>query len=98
MDMAFKATSGKAIIEGVSIINDMLGYDDTREVDGTNSPKLYISERCQNLIFSLKTWTGADGKKSASKDFIDILRYIALADGVGYQDPDALRVRGGGCY
>jgi hypothetical protein len=98
MDMAFKATSGKAIIEGVSIINDMLGYDDTREVDATNSPKLYISERCQNLIFSLKTWTGADGKKSASKDFIDILRYIALADGVGYQDPDALRVRGGGCY
>ena len=38
------------------------------------------------------------GKKSASKDFIDILRYLALADGVGYQDPEGLRVRGGGCY
>jgi hypothetical protein len=98
MDMQFRATSGKAIVEGVAVINDMLGYDDTREVDATNSPKLYISERCQNLIFSLKTWTGADGKKSASKDFIDILRYLALADGVGYQDPEGLRARGGGCY
>ena len=94
----FLATSGRAISEGVACINDWLSYDTERPVDSTNSPRLYISERCQNLIYALKTWTGKDGKKGATKDFIDILRYITLAEGVSYQDPDALRARGGGTY
>ncbi len=98
IDMYFKATSGKAIKEGVTSINDLLAYDSSRPIDSTNSPKLYISERCKNLIFSLKTWTGADGQKSASKDFIDLLRYVAMSDGIEYQDPDHLAPRGGGCY
>lgn len=93
----FLATSGQAISEGVAVINDWLSYNEEKPVDALNSPRLYINERCQNLIFSLKTWTGADGKRSGSKDFIDILRYIVLS-GVGYEDPAMLRARPGGSY
>ena len=93
----FRATSGQAIVEGVTLINDWLAYNEDAPVDALNSPRLYISERCQNLIYALKTWTGADGKKGATKDWIDILRYITLS-GVGYEDPAMLRARPGGCY
>jgi hypothetical protein len=97
IDMDFRATSGQAIVEGVTVINDWLSYNEEQPVDALNSPRLYISERCQNLIYALKTWTGADGKKGATKDWIDILRYIALS-GVGYEDPAMLRARPGGTY
>jgi hypothetical protein len=93
----FRATSGQAIVEGVTLINDWLAYNEDAPVDALNSPRLYISERCQNLIYALKTWTGADGKKGATKDWIDILRYITLS-GVGYEDPAMLRARPGGSY
>jgi hypothetical protein len=93
----FRATSGQAIVEGVTLINDWLAYNDEAPVDALNSPRLYISERCQNLIYALKTWTGSDGKRGATKDWIDICRYIALS-GVEYEDPASLRTRGGGCY
>jgi hypothetical protein len=93
----FRATSGQAIVEGVTLINDWLAYNEEAPVDALNSPRLYISDRCQNLIYALKTWTGADGKKGATKDWIDILRYITLS-GVGYEDPAMLRARPGGSY
>lgn len=93
----FLATSGQAISEGVAVINDWLSYNEEKPVDALNSPRLYISDSCKNLIFSLKTWTGADGKRSGSKDFIDILRYIVLS-GIGYEDPAMLRARPGGSY
>jgi hypothetical protein len=98
MGLDFKATSGKAITEGVGIINDWLAFDEERPLGSDNSPKLYISERCKNLIYSLKTWTGKDGKHGATKDWIDVLRYIVLARDVEYVDPESLRTRGGGCY
>jgi len=93
----FRATSGQAIVEGVTLINDWIAYNDEAPVDALNSTRLYISERCQNLIYALKTWTGADGKRGATKDWIDILRYITLS-GVEYEDPAMLRARPGGSY
>ena len=97
IDMDFRATSGQAIVEGVTVLNDWLSYDEEKLVDAMNCPRLFISERCKNLIYALKTWTGADGKKGATKDWIDILRYIALS-GVAYEDPDLMSVRPGGTY
>lgn len=95
--LVFKATSGQSISEGVAIINDMLAYNDEKPLGADNNPRLFISERCKNLIFALKTWTGADSKKGATKDWIDILRYIALSD-VGYEDPETRCARPGGSY
>ena len=50
------------------------------EVTVLNEPKLYVSEECQNLIYSLRTWTNVDGDKGASKDPVDALRYLVLMD------------------
>lgn len=76
--MFITPAAGISIEEGVTIINDWLAYDKGRPIDALNKPKLYISWDCQNLIFALREWTGADGLKGACKDPIDCLRYLAV--------------------
>jgi hypothetical protein len=71
------------IVHGVNLVNSWLQYDDSRPIDPLNAPMLYVSERCQQTIDCLKMWTGADGDKGASKDFVDLLRYLALMDPSG---------------
>jgi phage terminase large subunit-like protein len=75
------------ISEGVAIINDWLDYDETREVDYFNRPRLFVSEECVNLIFALQNWTGQDGTSGACKDPVDCLRYLLLK-GVEYLGED----------
>ena len=65
---------------GRDMINDALFYDDQKPVDFFNRPRLYVSEACQNLIFAMQTWTGDDGQKGATKDPIDCLRFLFLAN------------------
>lgn len=72
--------SRESIDAGVDMINDALFYDDQRPVDFFNRPRLYVSEACQNLIFAMQTWTGDDGQKGATKDPIDCLRFLFLAN------------------
>lgn len=76
--MYFAPAAGVAIEQGVSIINDWFSYDMTQPISPINEPKLFISKECQNLIYCLKEWTGADGEKGATKDPIDCLRYLAV--------------------
>jgi phage terminase large subunit-like protein len=65
--------------ERVILINDMLCYDREQPVvRGKNHPKIMVHESCQNLIYSLREWTGADGQKGASKDPIDALGYLVV--------------------
>lgn len=78
-------SSRNTIDEGVMMINDALNYDKNSEIGVGNGPKLFISERCKNLIFALENWTGRDGNKGATKDPIDLLRYMYLG-GVYYYD------------
>lgn len=66
--------------ESCALVNNLFGYNMSEEVSVLNEPKLYVSEECQNLIYSLKTWTNADLDKGASKDPIDCLRYMILMD------------------
>jgi hypothetical protein len=65
--------------ERVLIINDLLCYDREKPLEeGVNHPRLMVHETCQNLIYSLREWTGADGQKGASKDPIDALGYLVM--------------------
>ena len=48
-------------IDELALVNNLFGYNMSEEVSVLNEPKLYISDECRNLIFSLKTWTNADG-------------------------------------
>ena len=90
----------ESIADGVALMNNALFYDENREVDFTNAPRLMVSERCRNLIFALRTWTGLDGQKGATKDPVDCLRMFYLM-GLDYVEAKAQWAAGGGgagCY
>ena len=75
----FTPSVSVSVDERVLIINDLLCYDREKPIDGaTNQPRLMIHADCQNLIYSLREWTGADGQKGASKDPIDALGYLVV--------------------
>lgn len=95
--MYFTPAAGLRLEEGITIINDALSHDPGQPLSSINQPKLYISKKCENLIYSLREWTGADGDKGASKDPIDCLRYLAVMQ-PEEEDADAYRCRGGGSY
>ena len=95
--MLFYPANGQKIESGVQLINDILYYDNTMPVADDNSPRLFVSANCTNLIYSMREWTGADGEKGASKDPIDCLRYLCMEDNL-HAPQDALVQRGGGCY
>jgi hypothetical protein len=76
--MYFAPAAGVAIEQGVAIINDWFSYDLSQPLSPINEPRLFISDKCQNLIYCLKEWTGADGEKGATKDPIDCLRYLSV--------------------
>lgn len=77
--LAFSAAPACGIEEGIGLINDWLtnGWDPDQETTPFNCPSFYVSENCPNLIYSLKTWTGLDGEKGATKDPVDCLRNAA---------------------
>ena len=94
---AVSASNVSTITQGVALINDWLEYDDSKPISLSNEPNLYVSKNCENLIQCLKMWTGLGGQKGASKDMIDLLRYLAIMD-VQYVDPRIRRSQGGGSY
>jgi hypothetical protein len=67
------------IEEGTQLINDWLtrGWDANQPVTPLNCPQFYVSAACENLIWSLRTYTGADGEKGACKDPVDCLKAAA---------------------
>jgi hypothetical protein len=90
----------KASIDaGVEMINAALHYNAEQPlVDVINCPRLFVSSRCRNLIFALKTWTGRDGGKGATKDPVDCLRYFFLKHCVYVAEQQGTMATGGGCY
>lgn len=61
---------------GCQSINDYLDYDEHQDVSILNSPHLYISERCMNLIECMENFTGEGGDTEIWKDGIDTLRIL----------------------
>lgn len=94
-----QAAPACAIEEGTQLINDWIsrGWDPDRPIDPMNFPSFMVSSDCPNLIYALKTWTGADGEKGASKDPVDCLRGAAKR-GIEFYDNTTLRSLGGGSY
>lgn len=87
---------GKQIEDGEQLVNDFLSYDTKRPPGVDNSPRLFISDKCENLIQAMELYAGT-GKDEPAKDPVDTLRYM-LQSGVEYVDPDAPVVTGGGSY
>lgn len=84
------------IEDGVQLINNWLveGWNPKEDLTPMNCPRIYISEECENLIWALRTYTGADGDKGACKDPIDCLKGAAKQD-IQYIKPGSLGSYGG---
>lgn len=95
----FEAAPACAIEEGTQLINDWIsaGWDPQQPLTPLNCPTFYVSEECENVIFALRTWTGQDGEKGASKDPVDCLRGAAKR-AIAHYDAQAFESRGGGSY
>lgn len=96
--MVFALASGVDINEGITQVNDLLAWNTQEPLCmGLNAPRLFVSSECKQVIWAMQNWTGADGEKGASKDFVDLVRYLALAD-LRHVTPGMFQVRGGGSY
>ena len=73
--LSVSARPGKTEEEGHQAINAFLHYDPKRKpepgLNGFNTPRLYISKECHNLIICMEQYTGEGGKDEAFKDPVD---------------------------
>jgi hypothetical protein len=83
LGMDFVPAPGLQEDHGLQLINDRLSYDAAQPITAMNRPRLYILDRCENMIFALKNYTGMGGKDENTKDAIDCLRYL-LESGCDY--------------
>lgn len=76
----FLPASGKAIDEGLQLINDHLSCRVENWSRPEDGPSLFISTDCVNLWFALNNYTALGGQEEATKDPIDVLRYMMMDD------------------
>ena len=78
--MYFVPSNGADIDSGIAAIDEWMKYNQNLPVDESNRPLLSIHESCGNLIYSLLNW-GHQGKRDEPlKDFVDLLRYLRMAN------------------
>lgn len=89
--------AGGEIEDGLQLINNLLAWDQSKPRDSANSPHLFVSDRCQNVIYALQEYTAKGGRDENTKDPIDCLRYLRKAncDFLGDLKPDFSPT---GCY
>lgn len=84
--------------DGLELVKQALYVDRDKPLDPlSNFPKLFVVDKCQNLIWALQNYTGRDGQKGACKDPIDCLRDL-FCSGLEYQTPAMYGSSGGGSY
>lgn len=95
LELDFLPAPGEHEKEGITAVNNALGgYDPNQPIGPGNSPELFISRDCGNVIWTLENYTGKDGPKGASKDVADVLRYAELAE-LEYLEDGAMNFRQG---
>jgi hypothetical protein len=72
---------------GLQLIKNKLAWDEKKDRDSLNSPQLFISDRCQNIIFALAEYK-KHSRQEATKDPVDALRYIAVSNPEFYELTD----------
>ncbi len=92
----FRAAPGVDIEAGIARVNDLLSWDDSEPLTDSNRPRLYVSDRCENLITCLMEYTGS-GNTEQFKDYIDTLRYFCICD-PEHVTNSMLACTGGGGY
>jgi hypothetical protein len=72
--------SGLPEDQRIQAINKYLAWDDRKPMDIGNKPRLFISDRCGQLIYALTEYTGMLGKDEPTKDPIDCLGYLLIGN------------------
>lgn len=96
--MDFRLSKGDAIDNGLTLVNGWLDWNMEQPMAPyTNSPRLWVSSNCRQVIWALNNYTGRAGQQGACKEAIDCLRYAATAD-LQSVESGALQPVGGGSY
>lgn len=74
-----RSSSGGEIEVGLQLITNRLAYDANKKIDSINAPKIYISDRCVNVIYAMQNYTAKGGQGEACKDAVDCVRLMAVA-------------------
>lgn len=88
---------GVDIKDGLQIITDRLHWNPGAPRTFSNTPKFYISDRCQNTIYALQEYANYS-RTEATKDPIDCLRYIGVSNATHYDKLDFQERGPTGCY
>lgn len=76
----FRLASGVDIQEGITAINTLLWWNQQEPlIPEFNEPLFYVCENARQVIWAMQNYTGMGGETGACKDFIDLVRYAALA-------------------
>ncbi|MGB0142457.1 MAG: hypothetical protein ACPF8W_05175, partial [Luminiphilus sp.] len=79
--MDFVPSDGRHEDVGITKLDEYFHYNPNVDVDVANKPLMTIHKDCGNTIYSIMNY-GQNGKKDEPlKDFIDIPRYLVLANG-----------------
>lgn len=96
--MHLELASGVREDPGLSAIEALLYWEPEKPFDAVmNCPRLYVSSECHQVIWALSNYTGRAGEKGACKDFVDLVRYAAMADLV-HVGEGTFQGSGGGTY
>ena len=85
LGMTFIPAPGLTKEHGEQLINDALAYDTSKPIGALNHPKLYISDKCENLIECLMNYPANARQDCSFKDPVDCVRY-GLEAGLDYID------------
>lgn len=71
---------GVDVENGLQLLNNLFSYDQEKPLDSVNAPRIYISDRCMNFIYACSEYTAKGGSGEATKDPIDVARYLAVSN------------------
>ena len=69
--------------DGIQRLQELMDYDVLQPVSQINKPKLFMLSCCGNMIKAMSGYDSLPGKadlKHPWKDFVDVLRYMAVSD------------------
>jgi len=97
-DMTVIPAPGVDVDNGIQLIQGLLAWNPEKPRDSLNSPRYFVSDRCENHIHAMCEYTAKGGANEATKDFIDPARYAAVSN-IMYVAPEDMESRmGGGSY
>jgi hypothetical protein len=90
------AYTGKGIDDGCNHVNELLDFKENEPVVPVlNEPRLYLSDRCEQVDWALHNYTGRGGEKGACKEWADLCRYLAQSEELRFVEEGGTLKAGG---